>query len=661
MTLLTKRQRRIIMYLMEQNQYCTISKLASQFRVSTRTIRYDLNSIEDWLSRNRITLLKKPGKGIKIGNIENKKQIIDKAISNIEQIVLSIEERRYLILIYLFLTKGNITIKELSDKLYVSKNTIISDMDYLENILKINSIQLERKPHYGISIKGNELHLRKYFIRLINDWIEKNYLGNQGINKLFSDLIIDDFINLVESYGKQMNVKYTEEAKKELLITLLVSVKRLLLRKLIEVRSQEINLESKEYKIMKNILENITNKYKAKFNESECAYLTKIFVGAKRRNEDKTQLLEEVDFEVTPIINSIIQDIYEYLGLDLSEDVEFNNALKIHLQIAVYRLKNNLEITNPLTEKIKYTNPFIFDITKKIIAKCEGIVGTEFPDDEIAYIAMHIGATFERHKQSGFMPRVLVVCGSGLATSNLLKTRLNIMLPEIKLIGPVAINEVDEIIKENSIDFIVSTTKLSIRKPRVIVVNPLLENEDIYKLKTLIFKTTKKKQLMYLSKQSISETQEKIILKDILDKESVILNYSCKDWRQGIKVASKPLLDKKCITNEYVEAIIKAVEELGPYMVIIPEIVLAHASPEKGVFREGMSLLTLKEPIYFADKNREIVKILIVFCTDKLDRHIDILSRLVRILEKEENINILKDAKKYEEIINLSNIGDRGV
>lgn len=39
----------------------------------------------------------------------------------------------------------------------------------------------------------------------------------------------------------------------------------------------------------------------------------------------------------------------------------------MHLNVAIYRLKNNLIISNPMLEEIKYKMSFIYNVTEKVL------------------------------------------------------------------------------------------------------------------------------------------------------------------------------------------------------------------------------------------------------------------------------------------------------
>lgn len=660
MMLLTKRQRDIISLLIEKEKYITVKEIALHFKVSSRTIRYDLDYIESWLKEKGFCLHRKPRKGIMIIGLkdEQNKEKIYKEISKFEQKVFSIEERRYFIILYLLLASKSITLQDLSDKLLVSKNTIINDIEYIENILKINKIRLDRKTYFGLKIIGDEEVIRKVFVKLLQNGLSNRYLDDEKLLNLLGEFQIKDFLKIINDMEKEMQISYCDTAKDELLINILVAFKRMMLGKWVAYDKKIIvnYVSRQEYKLLVKLLKSLENKYYIQLKESEIVYLTKLFLGAKIwRTLNVNFYKEELDFEVISIIENLIQDIEQYLGLNLKEDIEFINSLRLHLKVAIHRLRNNLEINNPLTEQIKYRNPFIYEISRKIMNKYEKLIGCSIPDDEIAFIAMHIGAAFERNKQSGFMPNVLVVCGSGLATSNLLITRLKIMLPEIKIVGPVALNQVKQMLDKVNIDFIISTTEFEIEEKDVIVVNPLLEHEDLSRLKTMIFKNTTRKQLMYLSNQNNGISKKKIKLKDFLDENAVKLNVECDNWIDAIKIASELLIKRGDITEKYLQAMIKVVENLGPYMVIIPQIALVHAAPENGVNRECISLITLKKVINFGNKVKEPVKIVIVFGTNRTDKHMEVLTKLIRILENQKNVEKINSATHYQDIMNLSN------
>ncbi|WP_273851846.1 PTS sugar transporter subunit IIA [Guptibacillus spartinae] len=143
------------------------------------------------------------------------------------------------------------------------------------------------------------------------------------------------------------------------------------------------------------------------------------------------------------------------------------------------------------------------------------------------------------------------------------------------------------------------------------------------------------------------------MLKDLIHEETIQFASHATDWKEAIKTAAKPLLTNEQITPAYVDAMIRSVEELGPYVVIAPGIAIPHARPEAGVNEVGMSLLRLDEAVPFSEKEKHQVKLLIVLAAADQETHLEALAQLSELLSEEENLATIYGATNKEEIINL--------
>ena len=101
-----------------------------------------------------------------------------------------------------------------------------------------------------------------------------------------------------------------------------------------------------------------------------------------------------------------------------------------------------------------------------------------------------------------------------------------------KYIGPISTTEVSKYLEKNHVDFIISTSPVEIPEEEVIRINPLVDNEDLNKLKTLIFKNTVRKQLSHISDMDLENKKEKYYLGGLFKKEEVVFKECCHDWRE---------------------------------------------------------------------------------------------------------------------------------
>jgi mannitol/fructose-specific phosphotransferase system IIA component (Ntr-type) len=150
------------------------------------------------------------------------------------------------------------------------------------------------------------------------------------------------------------------------------------------------------------------------------------------------------------------------------------------------------------------------------------------------------------------------------------------------------------------------------------------------------------------------------MISNVMQDNHVLLNVSPLDWQESIRLVAQPLLKDKYITENYIEAMINAVKEYGAYIVVGKGVALAHARPEEGVNKLGLSVMTLKKPINFGNQENDPVKL--IFCLAAIDdnAHLDIMRSIVRIINENWKVNEIaaqktlvdfkKTLKKIEEM-----------
>jgi mannitol operon transcriptional antiterminator len=130
--------------------------------------------------------------------------------------------------------------------------------------------------------------------------------------------------------------------------------------------------------------------------------------------------------------------------------------------------------------------------------------------------------------------------------------------------------------------------------------------------------------------------------------KTIALNVEVKTWEEAVRIAGNLLVNTGSVESRYVDAMIESVKHLGPYVVIAPGVALPHARPEDGVFEPCMSLVTLKNPVIFGNKNNDPVKIIFSFGSVDKKRHIEALTKLARIIGDKEKLDALKNANTIE-------------
>lgn len=144
------------------------------------------------------------------------------------------------------------------------------------------------------------------------------------------------------------------------------------------------------------------------------------------------------------------------------------------------------------------------------------------------------------------------------------------------------------------------------------------------------------------------------MLKKLLNSETIQIMEKVKDWKEAIRIVSQPLLNSEVIKPEYIEAIFKTHEEMGPYYVLAPGIAMPHARPEQGSNDIGLSLLIIRDGVEFGSEDGDPVYIIIMLSAKDSDSHINVISSLSEFLDNDDEVEAVKSSS-VEDIVKIIN------
>ena len=370
-------------------------------------------------------------------------------------------------------------------------------------------------------------------------------------------------------------------------------------------------------------------------NENDAMFILEHMLEAKVDSTPQTWIEQDEDGIIAnELADFLLNGLNVVTKLSDEESTNFIENLQLHLKITLFRIRNKLNVENQILDRVKVSIPLIYEYTKSRLIEYESKSGLYFNEEEIAYIAMHVGAIVEKRALYAPGLNVLVACHFGIATSKIMVSRLAAMIPEINIIGPVTLDEVPKYVTGQTIDLIITTLKFDSNIDTV-QVSPLLSDEDVYRIKTKVYKSTYLKQCNNFIKNFNYGSTESYKLSDCLVDKYIQIYEEIPDWRTAIRLAAQPLVDDRLIEKRYVDRMIRAVEEFGNYMVILPETAFVHAGIDDGVNEPCVSLLVLKTPTVFGNQNQESIRNIVVIAVKK--REDDIILKLAKILENPAN------------------------
>lgn len=146
------------------------------------------------------------------------------------------------------------------------------------------------------------------------------------------------------------------------------------------------------------------------------------------------------------------------------------------------------------------------------------------------------------------------------------------------------------------------------------------------------------------------------MIAQLLTRENIRLNVEVDTWEDALHCAGEPLVDNGSIKPTYITKMIEVVKDVGPYIVLDKGFALAHARPEDGVNRIGLSLITLKNPVNFGNPDNDPVSLVICLAATDNTSHLEVISDLAGFLSDRKNFDKIIQCTKPEEVMDLISV-----
>ena len=645
MTPLSKRQIEIITLLLLKDDYCIADDLADVLSVSNRTIRNDLSLIKAFLKEYGADLKAEPHKGYKIIADMDCRQ---KILGHLDSARSLTRDKLVNAICILLLSFDNTTYEDMASYLDISKQTLIKYMDDAEENLSKHNIFVNKIKGKGLHIEGKESNIRDYMKTVLSDSESSSFIISLAEKIFLNSSILVTARQIIKDVETQAKVHFYEQRRLELLIS--YSLYRVSISHILDASdAKDAPLANdRQYQLFYEILKSLH------LSEAEKCHLISVLLETKVKHLNQKHDNDKDAEQLAKFLMKKLQLLHPF-GKHKKE--RFLNGLTSHLNVALYRIRNNIPIQNELLDQIKISISLIYLYTKQQLLSQEEKYNVTFDENEIAYVAMYLASAFETSINLNQKIKVLIECSFGTTTSAILDSRIRQLITDCEIIGPFSTGEAEEYLDKNEVDLIITTHDGSNYKYPTIIVNPLLNSEDADYVRTRIFQLSHEKMCQSFMNSYMKQDDNKskhVFLKDLIKKENIQIKESCDSWEEAIQTAAAPLINAKQIEQRYVITMIDAVNKFGTYMVLLPETAFVHAGTDSGIFEDCCALLVLRNPIVLGNINGKIVRNMIVLGVKNREQLT--LLDLVAIFQKDENRLLLADKNiDIDTILNLHN------
>ncbi|SET51972.1 mannitol operon transcriptional antiterminator [Salinibacillus kushneri] len=543
---ITSREKSIIDLIVRSSGTHTIHSLSAFLNVSVRTIQRDLKSVEKILKPFDLKLERHPNEGLYIDGRNDQIYRLVQSLISVNTTDETPEERKLRLLLILLHEGPSLKKQVLANELGISDSTLTSYLDDVAYWLQKFSITLTRKRGVGVELIGKEASIRhalaSYFLHYFyEDLIEHLYFLQQG-NKVEETILgyfsprylfaIDQLVNETINNGE---TKLADNDYIGLIVQICLTIQRTENNDLLEDYPLE-NENTHEFQLMESICKELSETLLVRITDNDIHYLAVVLRGSKVQPTDAVYY---DSVQLSKLIKNVIQDVSVKLNVNLSDDFSLFQGLLAHMEPSLFRLKQNLDLFNPLTDEIKRKYPVLFMAVRGSLEN--QFTDVDFPDDEVAFVVLHFGSALLMNEENVSINAV-VVCPTGIGASKLLASRIQKELAEINEVNILSIKDF-QTANLNDHDLIISTVRLPFTDVDYIHVSPLLTEKDIGVIKNYLQKNleklTRRKQFLPSSAQNKSFPKSKPLDVNELLQEIKDVHFSMESILRNLQVYRK--------------------------------------------------------------------------------------------------------------------------
>lgn len=201
-----------------------------------------------------------------------------------------------------------------------------------------------------------------------------------------------------------------------------------------------------------------------------------------------------------PVVEAAVREVVEQAAAEFLVDIahdDFIRRLALHTENLLHRSREEAWSRNPLTRSLKSTFPMIFDVAVFIASGVQERLGIPLHDDEIAYIAMHIGGRLERSRLPDHHLTATIVCPGFYELHELLRSSVDRSLGQaIDVVGVET--RVDPDWEAMGADLVLTTLDPPAPSDRIVRIQPFLTEADVERVHTAVARIRRSRRLTRL-------------------------------------------------------------------------------------------------------------------------------------------------------------------
>jgi mannitol operon transcriptional antiterminator len=496
---LDSRQASIARLLLTETEPATVDAIATELNLTSRVVRYNLQSIETFLRPEGLLVMRRRGVGVWVSGDDARRQAILTSLGTAAgPRVLDGDDRKLQVLAALLdASPRPVHIGDLEGELGASRPTVRRDIRTAETWLEGHHLHLQRLPGVGIAIRGSEIDIRKGLLSLLLEAVPAEILLSEMSGPPESRSHVADPRGLAEFASRldlpthrsilaQQLLEPDDNGPMAMVATLYLAIvtRRVRAGYQAELQSGQLRslIDHPVAAAAARIAAAVEKGANLTLGEADVAAITEFLLGFVELVD--ASLATQADDEL--VIDRLVASAASRLHPALAEDVQLRRSLGEHLRRLRVRLRYGLPVSNPLDQEVRQRYPDVYRVASEIVAALHPVGDAVVPQEEVSFLTMYLAGSLERNRLRPKI-RITVVCPAGMATAWILVSRLSAEFPNVEITRVVSKTVFEKDVDLAATDLVVSTIPLDeLGDVQTVVVSPLLRERDLRHLSRIL-------------------------------------------------------------------------------------------------------------------------------------------------------------------------------
>lgn len=384
------RAQKLIQILHSGKGWMTSAQLAAHLDCSVRTIKSTVSQVNQ---EHPGTILSSRS-GFHIGDTSALASSGEKRLDAIPQTAAG---RKSYILRKLLLEEKKYAFDQLAAELCISPITLTNELTPLRAELLDHGLSLKNRSN-ALYIEGSDSDKKKFISQLIFTETKGFFSSLKLINDYFPNIDLQLIQHQIDKSMLEHHFFLNDYAMSNFLLHIAITIERNLNNFYNESPESPANraviLPPHIIQTIDEICSALEETFNISLTEIDRYTFGVILLsnGTDQNPQEQTGMIEP---SVRNLVISIQNSVKDAFDIDLS-DHDFLIRFGLHLKNMLIRYHGGVKLRNPHLETIKVNYPYIYDVAVFISDEICNMTGVQISEDEIAYVALHVGSLVEQ-------------------------------------------------------------------------------------------------------------------------------------------------------------------------------------------------------------------------------------------------------------------------